>query len=109
MSSKDPLVRDAVEMRLVFALLVLMAALIVQGCTAFNPQGAAIQQAPNYYNGEQYSQLSPEQKMQLEDHLVQPKQLCVANQRRRRVERRPARPGNGSSAVGHPFNPAVIG
>ena len=69
MRSKDPLVRDAVEMRLVFALLVLMAALIVQGCTAFNPQGAAIQQAPNYYNGEQYSQLSPEQKMQLEDHL----------------------------------------
>ena len=70
MSSKDPLVRDAVEMRLVFALLVLMAALIVQGCTAFNPQGAAIQEAPNYYNGEQYSQLSPEQKMQLEDHLA---------------------------------------
>ena len=70
MSSKDPIVRDAVEMRLVFAILVLMALLIVQGCTAFNPQGAAIQQAPNYYNGESYSQLSPEQKMQLEDHLA---------------------------------------
>src|SRR6202167_1695428 len=69
MSSKDPIVRDAVEVRLVFALLVLMALLVIQGCTAFNPQGAAIQQAPNYYNGESYSQLSPEQKMQLEDHL----------------------------------------
>jgi hypothetical protein len=69
MSSKDPIVRDAVEVRLVFALLVLMALLVIQGCTAFNPQGAAIQQAPNYDNGESYSQLSPEQKMQLEDHL----------------------------------------
>jgi hypothetical protein len=70
MSSKDPIVRDAVEMRLVFALLLLMAALIIQACTAFDPQGAAIQQTPNYYNGESYSQLSPEQKMQLEDHLA---------------------------------------
>jgi hypothetical protein len=70
MTSKDPIVRDAVELRLVFALLVLAVLLIVQGCTAFNPQGAAIQQAPTYYNGEQYSQLSPEQKMQLEDHLA---------------------------------------
>jgi hypothetical protein len=70
MSSKDSLVRDAVEYRLVFALLLLMAMLIVQGCTAFDPQGAAIQQTPNYYNGESYSQLSPEQKMQLEDHLA---------------------------------------
>ncbi len=69
MKDKESFVRDAVEIRLVFALLVLMALLIVQGCTAFNPQGAAIQQAPNYYNGTQYSQLSPEQKMQLEDHL----------------------------------------
>jgi hypothetical protein len=70
MSSKDSFVRDAVELRLVFALLLLMAVLIVQGCTAFNPQGAAIQQTPNYYNGESYSQLSPKQKMQLEDHLA---------------------------------------
>ena len=43
MTSKDPIVRDAVEMRLMFALLLLVAALIIQGCTAFNPQGAAIQ------------------------------------------------------------------
>ena len=70
MSSKDSFVRDAVEVRLVCALLLLMAVLIVQGCTAFNPQGAAIQQAPNYYDGVQYSQLSPAQKMQLEDHLA---------------------------------------
>ncbi|MGB0060543.1 hypothetical protein [Candidatus Binatus sp.] len=69
MSSKDSIVRDAVELRLVFALIVLAALLMVQGCTAFNPQGAAIAQAPTYYDGEQYSQLSPEQKMQLEDHL----------------------------------------
>jgi len=33
MSSKDPIVRDAVEMRLVFALLLLLGVLIVQGCT----------------------------------------------------------------------------
>ncbi len=39
------------------------------GCAAFNPQGAAMQAAPTYYNGQQYSSLSPEQKMQLEDHL----------------------------------------
>ncbi len=35
MSVKDPIVRDAVEMRLVFALLVLMALLIVESCTGF--------------------------------------------------------------------------
>jgi hypothetical protein len=69
MIDKRSIVRDAVEVRMMFALLLLIAVLVVQGCTAFNPQGAAIQQAPNYYNGEQYSQLSPEQKMQLEDHL----------------------------------------
>jgi len=34
MTSKDPLVRDAIEMRLVFALLLLMAALIIQACSA---------------------------------------------------------------------------
>src|ERR1039457_6268655 len=69
MSSKDSGGPDAVGLRLVFGVLLLMAVLIVQSCTAFNPQGAAIQQAPNYYN-QSYSQLSPEQKMQLEDHLA---------------------------------------
>lgn len=39
------------------------------GCAAMDPQGAAEQAAPNYYN-EPYSALSPEQKMQLEDHLA---------------------------------------
>jgi hypothetical protein len=34
MTSKDPIVRDAIEMRLVFALVLLMAALIIQACTA---------------------------------------------------------------------------
>jgi hypothetical protein len=33
MSGKDPIVRDAVEMRLVFALLLLMVLLIVESCT----------------------------------------------------------------------------
>jgi len=41
----------------------------VAGCTAFNPQGAAQQYAPNYYNAP-YSSLTPQQKMQLEDHLA---------------------------------------
>ncbi len=39
------------------------------GCAAFNPQGAALQSAPNYYNAP-YSSLSAQQKMQLEDHLA---------------------------------------
>ena len=62
MSSKDSFVRDAVELRLVFALLLLMAVLIVQGCTAFNPQGAAIQQTPNYYDGERTASFRPSRK-----------------------------------------------
>ncbi|MGH7780557.1 MAG: hypothetical protein ACREQR_12085 [Candidatus Binataceae bacterium] len=45
------------------------AILSLGGCAAFNPQGAAQQATPTYYDGQQYSQLSPEQKMQLEDHL----------------------------------------
>ena len=48
---------------------VLLAVPILTGCTAYDPQSAAQQQAPNYYN-QQYSQLSPQQKMQLEDHLA---------------------------------------
>jgi hypothetical protein len=39
------------------------------GCTAFNPQGAAQQSAPSYYDAP-YSSLTPQQKMQLEDHLA---------------------------------------
>lgn len=39
------------------------------GCTAFDPQSTAQQYAPSYYNAP-YSSLSPEQKMQLEDHLA---------------------------------------
>jgi hypothetical protein len=69
MRVKESLRLDVVEVRLVFALLLLAALLIIQSCTAFNPQGAAMQQAPTYYN-QSYSQLSPEQKMQLEDHLA---------------------------------------
>jgi hypothetical protein len=69
MRVKESLRLDVVEVRLVFALLLLAALLIVQSCTAFNPQGAAMQQAPTYYN-QSYSQLSPDQKMQLEDHLA---------------------------------------
>ncbi len=69
MRVKESLRLDVVEVRLVFALLLLAALLIIQSCTAFNPQGAAMQQAPTYYN-QSYSQLSPDQKMQLEDHLA---------------------------------------
>ncbi len=39
------------------------------GCTAYDPQSAAQQYAPSYYNAP-YSSLQPEQKMQLEDHLA---------------------------------------
>ncbi len=39
------------------------------GCAAFDPQGSAQQYAPNYYNAS-YASLSPQQKMQLEDHLA---------------------------------------
>ncbi len=60
---------NAVALRLVFKLILLAAGLMIQSCTAFNPQGAAMQQAPNYYN-KPYSELSPDQKMQLEDHLA---------------------------------------
>jgi hypothetical protein len=42
---------------------------LLAGCTAFNPQGAAQQYAPSYYNAP-YNSLPPEQKMQLEDHLA---------------------------------------
>jgi hypothetical protein len=56
--------RTAIAMVTIFAMAVALA-----GCTAFNPQGAAQQYAPSYYN-QQYAQLSPEQKMQLEDHLA---------------------------------------
>lgn len=38
-------------------------------CTAFDPQSAAQQYAPSYYNAP-YSSLTPQQKMQLEDHLA---------------------------------------
>jgi uncharacterized protein HemX len=39
------------------------------GCAAFNPQGAAQQAAPSYYNNQDYASLTPQQKMQLEDHI----------------------------------------
>jgi hypothetical protein len=51
-------------------LLGIAAILALGGCTAFDPQSAAIQATPSYYDGQQYSSLSPQQKMQLEDHLA---------------------------------------
>jgi hypothetical protein len=69
MSGNERVKLGALLLRSRFALLLLIAVLMNQSCTAFNPQGAAIQQAPKYYN-EPYSQLSPQQKMQLEDHLA---------------------------------------
>ncbi len=46
-----------------------LAITTMAGCAAFDPQGTAQQYAPNYYNAP-YSSLSPQQKMQLEDHLA---------------------------------------
>jgi hypothetical protein len=43
--------------------------LILAGCTAMDPQGAARQQAETYY-GRPYDQLSGREKMALEDHLA---------------------------------------
>lgn len=47
----------------------LMVAGAAAGCTAYDPQGAAQQYAPRYYN-QSYDQLTAQQKMQLEDHLA---------------------------------------
>jgi hypothetical protein len=47
----------------------MLAITTMAGCAAFDPQGTAQQYAPNYYNAP-YSSLSPQQKMQLEDHLA---------------------------------------
>jgi hypothetical protein len=41
----------------------------LQGCTAMEPQYAAQQYAPSYYESG-YSTLTPQQKFQLEDHLA---------------------------------------
>lgn len=46
-----------------------VVSIAVAGCAAFDPQGTAQQYAPSYYNAP-YSSLSPQQKMQLEDHLA---------------------------------------
>jgi hypothetical protein len=48
---------------------VVLAMSSIAGCAAYDPQGSAQQYAPSYYNAP-YSSLSPEQKMQLEDHLA---------------------------------------
>ena len=47
----------------------LIAGLVITGCTAMDPQGAARQQAETYY-GRSYDQLSGQEKMQLENHLA---------------------------------------
>jgi len=47
----------------------LIAGLLLSGCTAMNPQGAARQQAEHYY-GRSYDQLSAREKMRLENHLA---------------------------------------
>ena len=43
--------------------------LVLAGCTAMDPQGAARQQAETYY-GRPYDQLSGREKMALENHLA---------------------------------------
>ncbi len=67
MKSRD--LRSGGRRRLGAAGCVIVLASALAGCTAMDPQGAAKQQAPNYY-GQSYSSLSPGQKMQLENHLA---------------------------------------
>ena len=56
-------------MRRVLLGTVALVLLCLQGCTAANVQSVARQQAPTYY-GRPYEQLSPEEKMRLENHLA---------------------------------------
>ncbi|HXG22730.1 MAG TPA: hypothetical protein VNN62_27110 [Methylomirabilota bacterium] len=48
---------------------IVASAMLWAGCTAMDPQSAARQQAETYY-GRSYDQLSPGEKMRLEDHLA---------------------------------------
>ena len=52
----------------VLPVVAIVAGPALTGCAAFDPQGAAQQKAPSYYDT-QYSSLTPDQKMHLEDHL----------------------------------------
>jgi hypothetical protein len=54
---------------LVVSMVAMATAGSISACAAFDPQGAAQQSAPNYYNAP-YSSLNAQQKMQLEDHLA---------------------------------------
>ena len=47
----------------------ILSVLATTGCTASNAQSVARQQAPTYY-GRPYEQLSPQEKMRLENHLA---------------------------------------
>ncbi len=46
-----------------------LAGLLLAGCAAMNPQGAARQQAATYH-GRSYGQLDGQEKMRLENHLA---------------------------------------
>jgi len=48
---------------------VIVAMSLTVGCTAMNPQQVARQQAAVYYN-RPYEQLTADEKIRLEDHLV---------------------------------------
>lgn len=47
----------------------LIGVIFVAGCAAHDPQSVARQQAQTYY-GRPYDQLTPEEKMQLENHVA---------------------------------------
>jgi hypothetical protein len=47
----------------------ILGMLFTTGCTTSNAQGVARQQAQTYY-GRPYEQLSPQEKMRLENHLA---------------------------------------
>lgn len=49
--------------------MMVVGCVLVAGCAAMDPQGAARQQAETYY-GRPYEQMSAREKMQLENHLA---------------------------------------
>ncbi len=76
----------------------LMVAGAAAGCTAYDPQGAAQQYAPSYYN-QSYDQLSARTKDAARGPSVQPEQPGLAHQRPGRLEYRPPRAGHRHPAV----------
>jgi hypothetical protein len=69
MRTQQPQSRRKIHWVLGACAIALLAGVSLSSCTAMDPQSAAQQYAPMYYN-QPYSSLSPQQKMQLENHLA---------------------------------------